>query len=626
MLSLREVECFAKGKRIDVTTSDEWMSVQDVANVLGVSAPRIRQLVKEKKLPEPTKFGERASLWSRSDVEALRFTQDGEGVVSERTSLMPTPTGPLPRVVDDVFTSNRKRWGGGHFQVHVRIFQGPVDGVNRTVVIVSELPEGGSITNWIETAANEITARYLRGNTHAVTWIQTHFRGFTGHDYAYQVQNVTMRLVNEELPHSGVQGFLEKFTTFGRNPTMNSDHPVGYHDPAWHPCSIEEVHRILGQSIEWYPLEGYSLREIEQWQRTGRPRVVEVDPLGLKPVIDALEAMSRTPRTNSYSKAARRVCPILANIAMIKDADDGRMTRQDSAGTFLKERENYMVTAGITQSAAKLVPYRLVGDDSALVARHATGPLTLPWELEVSEMADLYLEMRAWKDETDKYSVGHDESLHDHITTILGWLIFPAVREELDARQDIYPLGHIRGFDIAGPWDRAYVDSVDFSMKIDPANRIFRMMREQVDDGLFQTIRFGYDPFGNLVAHNNDPEWNTFWVYWPTIPKPIPLDGQIVADGQTGDRPAYVAKNGGIVGLLPQFPEHHHNGWNFGYGGGGPGRLAADIIEAIKWQEKLPRESMPWRWVDDAVCHSDKALLTVNIADIMRRLGTEPKS
>ncbi|GAA4660090.1 hypothetical protein GCM10025779_28190 [Arthrobacter cryoconiti] len=592
--------------------------------MLGVSAPRIRQLVKEKKLPEPTKFGERASLWSRADVEALRFTQDGEGVVSERTSLMPTPAGPLLRVVDDVFISNRKRWGRNHIQIHVRIFQGPVEGVNRTVVIVSELPEGGSITNWIETVANEITARYLQGNTHAVTWIQTLFKGFAGPDYEYQVQNVTMRLVNDDLPHSGVQGFLDKITTFGRTSANNSEQPAGYHDPNWHPSSIEEVHRILGQSIEWYPLEGYSLREIEHWQRTGRPREVEVDPLGLKPVVDALETMNRIPRSHPYSRAARSLCPILANIAMIKDADDGRLTGQDSAGNFLKEREDYNVAAGITQSAAKLVPYRLVGEDSALAARHSTGPLTLPWELDTGEIADLYLELRAWKDETDKYSVDHDESLHEHITTVLGWLRSPALGDELDARQDIYPLGHIRGFDIAGTWDRAYVDSVDFSVKIDPANRILRMMHEHAGDGSSQnTMRYGYDPFGNFVADTNDPTWPMFWVYWPTIPKPIPLDGQIVADGQTGDRPAFVAKNGKIVGLLPQFPAFHHSGWNFGYGGGGPGRLAADIIEAINWQEKLPRESMPWRWVDDAVCHSDKDTLSVNIADIMRRLDTE---
>jgi predicted DNA-binding transcriptional regulator AlpA len=601
--------------------SESWMSVQDVAQALGVSAPRVRQLVQERKLPEPTKFGDRASLWSRADVEALRFTQDGKGVVTERTSLMPTPTEPLRRIVDDVHIPEATRWSG-NFQIHVRIFQGVVEGVNRTVVILSQLPSGGSLTNSFESVANEITARFLDDNVHAVTWIQTNF-GDSHATYAYEVQNVTMRLDHSEAPLPGPESWFDRITAFGRTPSSQPRQAAGYQSPDWHPCSIEEVHRILGHSIEWYPKEGYTLREIEHWQRNGRPRTVEIDPLGLKPVVDALEAMTAIPRSHPFSKAARMACFILANIAMVKDEEDERLMPAGTAEAFIQEREDYYTSAGITESAAKLVPYRLVGDDSSLVNRHATSPLTLPWELDIRETTDLYLELRRWAEETDRWATGHNEDLHGHIETVLGWLRFPTLQEELKERRDVYPYGLVRTFAHAGDWDRAYVESINFDTNIDSSNRVYRML--QAETSLHPETQYGYDPFGNMVACTNSQAHPSISVYWPSKPQPMPLDAQIVADGMVGDRPAYIAKEGRIIGLLAQFPAFHHNGWNFGYGGGGPGRLAADIVEAIMWQEDLPKERMPRRWVDDAVCHSDKDLLTVNVADIMRRLDTEKR-
>lgn len=621
MLSL-EKETATSGDKMRERT--EWMSVREVAKVLGVTAPRVRQLVQEKKLPGPTRFGERAHLWSRADVEDLRFTQDGHGIISGRTALLPDPVAPLRRVVDDVFVTAGKGWASRIYEVHVRVFQGVVEDVDRTVVILSELPDGGSITNWFERIASEVTARYLSGNVHAVTWIHTYHSGLSGPKYVLQVGNITMRLDHTEIHQPAINAWFERLVPSGRASTPEEPQKVVFAEPDWNGCSVHEVHRVLGQEIEWYPLEAYTSREIEYWQRHGRPREVEVDPLELKPLVDAVEALSDIPRTHSYSRVARSICPILANVAMVKDSENGRMVPKGTVASFISKREDYTESVGITRSAVKIVPYRLSGNDLDLRAKHVTAPLALPWEHDVIEMTDLHLDLRAWKDETDKYAVDHDEALHGHLEVALDWVSFPAVREELEARRDIYPSGHVRGFDIAGEWDRKYVDSISFRPSIGDTDRVWRILKDQVRF-LSGIVRFGVDPFGNKVAHEQGPHGESIYVYWPSIPQEFPLDSDIVADGAPGDRPAYISWAGRIIGLLPQFPASFYNGWNFGYGGGGPGRLAADILEALMWQERLPRDRMPWRWTDDAVCHSSQDHLRLALADVIRRLDTEQR-
>lgn len=605
-----------------VGRATDWMSVREVAEVLGVTAPRVRQLVQEKKLPGPTRFGDKAHLWSRADVEALRFTQDGRGIVTERTALMPDPAAPLRRVVDDVFFTGGEGWGGRAFRVHVRVFQGVVEDVNRTVVILSELPEGGSITNWFERVASEVTARYLGGNVHAVAWIHAYHIGWRATKNALEVLNITMQLDHAEDSSSDTGSWFDRFVSLGRTSTAAERQKVSYREPDWHGCSVVEVHRVLGQEIEWYPFEAYTSREIEYWQRHGRPRETEIDPLELKPLVDAIEALSTIPRTHSYSRVARSICPILATVAMIKDSEDGRMVPKGATASFVRVRDDYNRSVGITRSAATLVPYRLSGSDLDLVTKYVTAPPMLPWEHDTSEMTNLHLDLRAWEDETDKHSVGYDEVLHTHLDVALGWVSFPAVREELEARRDIHPIGHVRGFNVAEEWDRKYLDNITFSASIDDSNRVWRILKEQVQF-LSGTVRFGVDPFGNKVVHEQGPHGESLYVYWPSIPQDFPLDAEVVADGGSGDRPAYISHANQIIGLLPQFPAFYYNGWNFGYGGGGPGRLAGDILEAIMWQERLRRDRMPWRWTDDAVCHSSQDHLRLAIADVIRRLDPE---
>lgn len=69
----------------------------------------------------------------------------------------------------------------------------------------------------------------------------------------------------------------------------------------------------------------------------------------------------------------------------------------------------------------------------------------------------------------------------------------------------------------------------------------------------------------------------TVRVMWPTSYDELPLPGGvvIVADGDVGDRPVYIARYGSLIGLLPH--DGSPNGWNFGYGGDGPGRMARDV-------------------------------------------------
>ena len=200
----------------------------------------------------------------------------------------------------------------------------------------------------------------------------------------------------------------------------------------------------------------------------------------------------------------------------------------------------------------------------------------------------------------------------------------PAPRERRTKAAD----AEARAFSVAGPADRAYLASVSLQEPLEKDRERYAELRRHLGLNDEDELRSGYDRFGRLVLYGTraagffdlstwtiryDGTTETlFAVGWPFLRmeyRPLwsgrdeDLDDSAVFRGEAsrGDRAVYIFLPDGRIDLLPA--EELYWGFNWGYGGSGPGRLEISICRAAGLLRGEHQSTYPAfrRWLEDLV-------------------------
>lgn len=592
----------------------DFLNTEEVATELGVSPMRVRQLLTEGELPQPTKLGARAYMWHRADIAAVKSRRAGEPS-SQASGVLASPPQRLRRVADAVL--DVPVHFGETSPLHVRIWAGAALEGQRTVVLLGQLRYGAAVQVHLEQIVKEV-APLLPADPREAVW----FSYLPGDDQqAQEVDNLIWHLTSEDEPASGGR-MWHLFRRAGRRLTRRDEAPRFLR-----PASLPEVERIVGSPIEAYPGPAYTPTTIETWRRTGRTVPVPHDEIDHDSLISAartLAAAQAAARDSQRTSAAGNAVHLLVDDVRERHTWIDRQPWDDGTKPpFGREPGPEWPTTW----AARLIKPRITAEDRQLLDAHPER-FDIPREpTEHGALHELLDQLRRWSCEVDAYSDQHDEELHAAIERAARLLAFYLGVYDKAFQENDHPDNTARFYEVVGQWDRAYLAQLaDADLTEHPRSHrvLAERLRRQITDPAL--LRWGTDPAGRLVAHylgDPDQPWSELYaVEWPLRPpaEPIPAGTHIVADGERGDRPAYLAYPGGRVEPLPAEPSNVLGGWNFGYSGGGPGALESAIISAFVRADGVERDAMPRAWINDQVEYATNGdTLKVAVDELRRR-------
>lgn len=607
------------GGRMDEMTTREPMVIADVAVRLGVSPTRVRQLVSQGVLPAPSELSPRVQVWAPLDVETTRARLRGE-TVSLHACLMDRPVAPLTPTVDRIMRYTGVTTPGA--AVHVRVFTGTGPEGHRTVVLLGCLDESIGFQRVIEDLVVLVADRYLSGDSASALWLQ--YVPADSH-FGQPVRNLVLTY---EAPARS------RFRRDTDRPAL----PV----PHWRPSSWAELERVVGGSVEAYPRHGYRADVVEAWLRTGAPVDVVYDPDGLRDYVRALVTLDAT--SDGAVVEDRDViewcCGFLAYQA--REIERWAYTpRSEGGGASPWDDGTGQGRLGYPATwAARLVPPRISSAERRLIDAYMPAVVDrgLPGG-DPDRAAVVVTELQRRIE-----AVGHfagddaDPRLREVLEFVERQITGAAESTAPGFRQRTRPPHLPIVFDIA-PLDRRYLTcevTWDQDGELTPMRRCLFSLLSQHDwagAGDIRPLSFGRDRDGNEVAVVGDPATLTvnndqpvyFAIAWPTYPrtqKPLTQDAVIVAEDseERGDLPVYLVDSDGRLTPLPRHPLAPHDGWNFGYSGGGPGALTGALTRLVADQFGDDVAEAVSAWIDDAVCNSDRSHLRIAVADILRRV------
>lgn len=554
----------------------DYLAIEDVVIETGLSAARIRQKVAEGTFPAPRRFGPRAGLWLAVAVDAWR--QARRIGSTQQSSLRPDPPASLRNVVDTVV--DVPAGVGRSIRVHLRVFEPAAGGspADRVVVVGELRPVGVSLVNSVERVMTFIDDEFLAGDGVQATWFGVHCDpdglGFG----TFWAQNLVLSRLDGE----------------------------PYTEPNWIPVRLQEIDRVLGDPLPWFPAAVYTA-DVVRRSGLARDQIIDVefDRAGIRPLMTALRFLHENPRGKQHEQAAA----ILAHVVRAKaDAmsssewDDG-CTPPESASMDEKARWP-------KRFAARLVPKQLTPEETAILQAHSSAPVP-PGAPELQAIGG---ELHTWLESVDRFSANPDTNAQRQLEYVLEVLEeyagIPIVRPEPDA---------VLSFNAEGSWDDQFVSALDEAKQ--PGERQQNRLRTELNDWRASVDRFGLAPGGCWAAIGTEQDGSTrVAVLWPTHGNTIEQAAALVADGAPGSRPVYVAENEQIVDVLPCPDGFRFGGWNFGYGGSGPYKLAEDIGHHFAQQLHVHSERIPMGWLHDYTSHSGEDTFRLNIADLARRI------
>ncbi|MCW2901982.1 MAG: hypothetical protein JWO67_4247 [Streptosporangiaceae bacterium] len=611
----------------------ELLTTQGVAEELGVSSARIRQMISEGKLPPPTNLGARFHVWHRADIEFVRAQLAGEAPSTASGVLRP-PLRELPRTVEEILEVP-VRWSSFVVSVHVRVWHGPASEGMRTVVMLGELHDGASVYAY-RAEVMAAVAPLLPVPVHDAVWFLYHPGTGLGHG-AQQLDNLILTPHRSDMDTSAqVAGRVRHF--FRRAEAQVSAPVVAQ----LRPVSIAEVERVVGAPVEAYPESTYTRRTIEEWTRTGRIVEVEHDVIGYRSLGSAARTLHST--IEATTNPARRET-LTAAVHLLVDeirnreaATDLQQWQDGTTPEYGQPDENWPTTW-----AARLVRPQVSAADQTLIDTYPT-PFTIPPSPdEHGPLHELLSKLRGWAREMDRYADHPQEKLHRALQRPADLLAFYIGAYDRTFRERDHPASTPRLEAVAGRWDRAYLAALtpvhiekdsDGGSDTDREHaRSYRILREKLGDWVEDPALLGQglDPDGRLVLHYPAPDTATsarrgerwFAVEWPLLPPttPVPPGTRIVADPDLGDRPVYLVDPSGRMNLLPADPGARlHGEWNFGGNGEGVGALTDAITSAFSRADGIDRDRMPITWITDQLTYvGEKDDLNLVVDELRKR-------
>lgn len=542
------------------------LTAEQVADALGITGARVRQLVVENKLPAPTGYGPKANLWQRSELEAYRVRlAAGKGRVTGQASLLADATDPLRRTRDAVFKPLANR----DFHAHVRVWEGAAPEGFRRVVVVSRPVDNGYPDAFIEEIVASVDKEFLNGKGSSAVWFEAYMNPYYGHPF--ELSNLVMS-----------HGRVDR-RAFHRSP---------YSDPIWIGEDLNDLDRMTGTRVEWWPPRGYTLDSIARWQRDGGQITVVDDRYNLLKLAAAVEILRRV---NPSSPEYDVVHGILRAIAPEMSFRDAAPTSDWNNGTATSD-ESVKWPATM---AARLVPARLDEEQRDLMKNVLAGDLTAD--------ADQVLEdVRLWLQRVDEFGgPDADGNLAGALITVIATL-------DPELSLDPWLDGAVpRRFQIIGDTDRRFLDSLTWITGPD-IDRVRRRLHRELGDRA--QVTYATLP-GSKVQVARMVDRDEFAIMWPAAgPWDVTEDTFFVGDLSEGDRPVYLERDGAIVGLVNLSP-HHFRDWIWGYRGGVDG-LAGAIIHHIR--DSLPDADVDSDFVENALTHSRTIALRLHTRDLLR--------
>lgn len=580
-----------------------FVGAEQAAQFLGISQQRLRQLVENRELLV-LRIGGRYA-YPVSDLKRVLAMRADNEVFTQVASLLTNPTRPLRLAFSQVmaFGDDSIR----RDEVFVRVWSG---GGSNVVVLAPVDNDQYVATAWIEEWCTQIDERILGGEGGQTAWFIINYEGTPEVRVTLRVVNVVMRAapvrpVNTE---RGMRG-------------------ARFSDPQWLESSVTDILRITGQRVlTMFPWKGNNRDVVERFARTGEPPRAIWDRDGAEEKLQSLREILAGQGSNP--QLAARAAKVVADDLVW--SDDGFEKALQGGWWY----DGSLSEPGVVMGAV-LQPYRLDLAEKQMVADARKG-LDLPAGIDLES---LYAGLRNWQEQTDSYA--------EHPNTRLGMALDYVARlcgrytevdsfqpsqsieeyEERDRRRArflAYPRWSTAFYVLSGVHDFGYRRT--WTPDYAPNGREFRILRQKIESAVFiqsnvDDWKFCRDRDGRLVAHvdaHDKQYWTCLWPIDP--PTSLPDNAKIVANDGAWGTAAYIAYDDGTLSLLPKTGDRCEDGWGFGYDGGGPGHLAAAILEVYGIARNVPFAELPRSWVYDAVSHSDHDQLCIGVSQITRRI------
>ncbi|MGH8907258.1 MAG: hypothetical protein ACRD0K_12215 [Egibacteraceae bacterium] len=345
----------------------------------------------------------------------------------------------------------------------------------------------------------------------------------------------------------------------------------------------EEFEQLLGVRVDVFPAELYTSDCVRQYiDNGGRSTTVSWDPIGLLKDLEGVRCLDEAIQTSEADPDLERLLRLGAFVL----AWDSR------------EREHrYTVEASQGGDGPADTPLRKryptpSEQDWALFDRYGTDPaLSKDWGGHRDDLCALRELLKA---DTSKQR-------HSAIEPEVRELLARAETRLTDQVHHADP--HFQAYDHpptaasypirVGDVDRPYLATIKWESRRPEDEARFEMLARQCIawhpqfEGEPLDRLTGYDPYGRLVIRS--PSGSHFVVEWPLVVpgQPYPNEARIVgcAAELGGGRAVYVSLPDGSMDLLPADPDDEEDGieypsFQWGYGGGGPYRLARAIQRA----------------------------------------------
>lgn len=594
------------------------LTAEQVAQRLGVSSTRVRQLVRERKLAEPMALSDRVHLWWPVDVEAAKALMAGQ-VMSVRADLLDELETPLTRVADHIV---RYPLRSEPAVVHVRIWSGNGPEGHRTVVLLGSMRETVGIQSRIEDIVTIVSDRFLRGRADQAVWLE-----YNPDRHASHLLNLLLEypLLTGPEPRARAGWNQLLANRFGAQQDDGESPARPY--PHWSPSDYSELERIVGGPVEAYPKTAYTVATVEAWQ-SGHAMVDYIyDPFGLTDDASALSVLADVASADSHVATARRACVLLARECKQKIEDYARNESWWDDGTRPAFDDHRRREGSPTVFAARLVQPTFSQREQNIVAAH----IQLADDSPEGALRVLLQQIWRWSDETGECGGAHaDPVIHQALATAERCLT-----RRLNKSHRHRPT-MVRAYDITEVEARFLRDDVVWaepSGNPTPAHReltkaLLWLSNSPIGDELLDRVEFGFERRSQLLvarrrgqapgAAGGLPE---FAMQWPNDPVSDLREGDSIVAANSkfrGDLPVFVEHADGSLEPLARDPEHPYDGWNFGYSGGGPGTLAEAITRVVAASDGDVAGQVH-AWIDDQVCHSDKNALRISVDGIRRR-------
>lgn len=509
----------------------EFWTTEDVARHLNVSESYIRWLTRQGKLRRHPLLPGKTAYYLASDVRRLRAGSHSPVV----TELDP-PQRPL-ELVDEKILEFAPRYGLLSLLVHVRCYAGP----GRRVVVYAVTGHYAGHTS-LGSHAEQVIEMIHRDlcpdeDPMSIVWIELQPEEFHPALSSLPAENAS----DSEIINVVIRPDEDQWILDSRRPVADSEFDA----------------LLGGADFAWYDWAHYTPETIEEHRRTGAPVEVEHDPSNLRERAEAYQLLQTERETLTDSVVDAAHLGLATQLGLI-----ARMAK-------------HTTQAGDTGSVIHRVPI----DTEALFTEAGIPDLDdLPYSGEA--FLDALRKVQHGLEQVDSYSQHPDPQLESALLRARSDLIDVSnVTAGFDETHWVAAADHVPEvlrLDEHLVWSRRYFDSIIWNDHQRPENRQERILEDKTPRA--GVVRFGQDPFGNAVAEFRwAPSRPTeLCVLWPTkqpTTEPLPAGIQLVADPTGADTPAFLAKGGEIIDLLPK-QRLPHNGWSYGYPGGGPEALA----------------------------------------------------